>query len=167
MAGAAVDITLVNGYGDPLDMGTLVDATPEESGGRCYFDAVDISPQARRNRDLLAGALSSAGLVNYPTEWWLWSYGDRYWALLTGGPAALYGPVEDLDDPDLLGASYGDAYLAAVAVGTVPAGAIAAWNPVAATVHPERVAAYDRQYPLWQRLYQATKDISAELGGDA
>jgi D-alanyl-D-alanine dipeptidase len=32
-------------------------------------------------------------LVNYPTEWWHWSYGDRYWALMTGAPAALYGPV--------------------------------------------------------------------------
>ena len=37
--------------------------------------------------------LGGAGLVNYPTEWWHWSYGDRYWALLTGAPAALYGPV--------------------------------------------------------------------------
>jgi hypothetical protein len=35
----------------------------------------------------------SAGLVNYPTEWWHWSYGDRYWALLTGADHAIYGPV--------------------------------------------------------------------------
>jgi hypothetical protein len=33
------------------------------------------------------------GFVNYPTEWWHWSYGDRYWALATGAPAACYGPV--------------------------------------------------------------------------
>jgi D-alanyl-D-alanine dipeptidase len=32
--------------------------------------------------------------VNYPTEWWHWSHGDRYWALLTGAEAALYGPVD-------------------------------------------------------------------------
>jgi zinc D-Ala-D-Ala dipeptidase len=31
--------------------------------------------------------------VNYPTEWWHWSYGDRYWAVMTDAPAALYGPV--------------------------------------------------------------------------
>ena len=109
VAGAAVDITLVNGYGDPLDLGTLIDATPEESGGRCYFDAVDIPARARKNRDVLARALSGAGLVNYPTEWWHWSYGDRYWALMTGEPAALYGPVDDLDGPDFLGTRYGDA----------------------------------------------------------
>jgi D-alanyl-D-alanine dipeptidase len=40
----------------------------------------------------LAAALSAAGFVNYPTEWWHWSYGDRYWAMVTGEPAALYAP---------------------------------------------------------------------------
>ena len=43
---------------------------------------------------MLGAALTAAGLVNYPTEWWHWSYGDRYWALMTGAPAALYGPRE-------------------------------------------------------------------------
>jgi D-alanyl-D-alanine dipeptidase len=42
---------------------------------------------------LVDSAGRGAGLVNYPTEWWHWSYGDRYWALVTGAPAALYGPV--------------------------------------------------------------------------
>jgi zinc D-Ala-D-Ala dipeptidase len=37
--------------------------------------------------------LCREGLVNYPTEWWHYSYGDRYWALATGAAAALYGPV--------------------------------------------------------------------------
>lgn len=27
------------------------------------------------------------------SEWWHWFYCDRYWALTTGSPAALYGPV--------------------------------------------------------------------------
>ncbi|QLQ10753.1 MAG: dipeptidase [Nocardioidaceae bacterium] len=93
VAGAAVDLTLFDVCGDELDMGTPVDATPEASQGRCYFAAGDISPDARAHRDLLAAALGAAGLVNYPTEWWHWSYGDRYWALLSGEPAAIYGPV--------------------------------------------------------------------------
>jgi D-alanyl-D-alanine dipeptidase len=92
VAGAAVDLTLAGADG-PLDMGTAIDATPEMSGGRCYFDAPDISPEARALRRVLARALGSAGLVNYPTEWWHWSYGDRYWALVTGAPAAVYGPA--------------------------------------------------------------------------
>lgn len=94
VAGAAVDLTLVDADGHELDLGTAIDATPEESAGACYLDA-PVPPAARRHRDLLVRALSDAGLVNYPTEWWHWSHGDRYWALSTGAPAALYGPVVD------------------------------------------------------------------------
>src|SRR5215831_358201 len=93
VAGAAADLTLVDCSGRELDPGTPVDATPEQSEGACYFDATWVSRQARANRELLARVLRGAGLVNYPTEWWHWSYGDRYWALVTGAPAALYGPV--------------------------------------------------------------------------
>jgi D-alanyl-D-alanine dipeptidase len=93
VAAAAVDLTLVDRQGAELDMGTPIDATPEQSGGACYFAAKGVDPDARARRDLMAKALSGAGLVNYPTEWWHWSYGDRYWALMTTAPAALYGPV--------------------------------------------------------------------------
>ncbi|WP_232835996.1 M15 family metallopeptidase [Actinocorallia populi] len=92
-AGAAVDLTLVTTDGRELDMGTPVNASPEESSGRCYTDADGLSAEARANRKVLSTALREAGLVNYPTEWWHWSYGDRYWALATGSPAALYGPT--------------------------------------------------------------------------
>ena len=94
MAGAAVDLTLVDAEGVGLDLGTPIDATPEESGERCYFASPAISPAARAHRDLLTAALGDAGLVNYPTEWWHWSYGDRYWALETSAGEALYGPRE-------------------------------------------------------------------------
>jgi zinc D-Ala-D-Ala dipeptidase len=94
VAGAAVDLTLVDDEGRPLDLGTPVDATPEESGGRCYFAAPDLPLEVRALRLLLADVLTVAGLVNYPTEWWHWSYGDRYWALMTGAARAPYGPVE-------------------------------------------------------------------------
>jgi D-alanyl-D-alanine dipeptidase len=93
VAGAAVDLTLVDACGEDLDLGTAIDATPEESQGRCFTGAAGLSADARAHRDLLAAVLGAAGMVNYPTEWWHWSYGDRYWALVTGAPAALYGPV--------------------------------------------------------------------------
>lgn len=64
-----------------------------------------------------------------------------------------------------MGASYGDAFLAAVAIGAVMPDEITRWNPVARTVRPERVAAYDRQYPLWKALYAQTRDIAHALGG--
>ena len=61
VAGAAVDLTLVDACGDELDLGTAIDATPEQSGGRCYTAATDVSPDARAHRDLLARALGAAG----------------------------------------------------------------------------------------------------------
>ena len=93
VAGAAVDVTLLGPDGIELDMGTPIDATPEQSAGACYLDARGLTAEVRAHRRLLAQALGTVGLVNYPTEWWHWSYGDRYWALMTGAPAALYGPV--------------------------------------------------------------------------
>ncbi|MFE5942000.1 M15 family metallopeptidase [Streptomyces sp. NPDC056480] len=93
-AGAAVDLTLADDAGRELDMGTRMNASPEESAGACYTRADGIGEEARCHRDILGTALSAAGLVNYPTEWWHWSYGDRYWALQTGAEAAHYGPRE-------------------------------------------------------------------------
>ncbi|MFI7692204.1 M15 family metallopeptidase [Nonomuraea sp. NPDC049655] len=92
-AGAAVDLTLCAPDGTEYDMGTQVNDNPEESGGACYTAAAGIPAQARAHREILAAALEPVGLVNYPTEWWHWSYGDRYWAMSTGAPAALYGPA--------------------------------------------------------------------------
>jgi D-alanyl-D-alanine dipeptidase len=95
-SGAAVDLTLCDGSGNELDLGTRVNASPEESDGRCYTDADGLPPEAQANRDILTSALVAAGLVNYPTEWWHWSYGDRYWALAAGEATALYRPMGEL-----------------------------------------------------------------------
>jgi xylulokinase len=74
----------------------------------------------------------------------------------------LAGVVQEVCDKTI-GASYGDAFLAALAVGLVEAGDIARWNPASHRVMPERVAAYDRQYPLWKALYAQTRDIAHGL----
>ncbi|MDX3852327.1 M15 family metallopeptidase [Streptomyces sp. AK02-01A] len=95
-AGAAIDLTLADADGQELDLGTRMNADPEESEGACYTEADNISEEARANRELLGAALKGAGLVNYPTEWWHWSFGDRYWALVKEAAAARYGP-RDLD----------------------------------------------------------------------
>ncbi|MFG3049846.1 M15 family metallopeptidase [Kitasatospora sp. NPDC048239] len=93
-AGGAVDLTLADPEGRELDLGTRLNASPEESAGACYTGADGITAEARRHRIILGSALRATGLVNYPTEWWHWSYGDRYWALLSGEPAARYGPKD-------------------------------------------------------------------------
>jgi D-alanyl-D-alanine dipeptidase len=92
-AGAALDVTLTGIEGDELDMGAAVNGYGTRDQKYCPLDAPGLPGPARHNRDLLARALSSAGFVNYPTEWWHWSYGDRYWALMKKANAAIYGPI--------------------------------------------------------------------------
>ena len=102
--GGAVDLTLCTADGVELDMGTAIDATPEDSADACFTAA----PQHPGGRAAATGRSWSArstgaGLVNYPTEWWHWSYGDRYWALMTGAPHTRYGPLMAADDIRLNG----------------------------------------------------------------
>ncbi|MFI6760701.1 M15 family metallopeptidase [Micromonospora sp. NPDC050417] len=91
--GGTADLTLCTADGVELDMGTAVNDSPVASANACFTASPDISAQARVNRDILSAALSAAGMVNYPTEWWHWSFGDRYWALSTGADSTRYGPV--------------------------------------------------------------------------
>ena len=64
--GVAVDLTLVDGEGRDLDMGTRFDAfTPlSHHGNRA------IAPAAQRNRLLLMGLMTGAGWDFYRNEWW-------------------------------------------------------------------------------------------------
>ena len=65
-----------------------------------------------------------------------------------------------------IGASYGAAFLAAVAV--APSGEtpdITIWNPVATVVSPraELAELYDERFAQYRRLYEDTKDLVHEL----
>ena len=91
--GGALDLTLVDDEGRQLDLGTRVNADPEDSDGACHTDAAGLSAESSANRSLLIEVLTGAGLANYPAEWWHWSYGDRYWAYVTGAANAVYGAV--------------------------------------------------------------------------
>jgi len=62
-----------------------------------------------------------------------------------------------------VGASYGDAFLAALALGWVDRSDIALWNPAAQTITAQPDAKLDAHYALFRRLYEQTKDIAAEL----
>lgn len=62
-----------------------------------------------------------------------------------------------------VGASYGDAFLARVAIGEADIGDIAIWNPPEMQIKAAHVPAYAKSYPLFRRLYEQTKDIAAEL----
>ncbi|MER6847671.1 M15 family metallopeptidase [Streptomyces flaveolus] len=93
-AGAAVDVTLVDQDGHELDLGTRVNASPEESDGACFTHAPNLSDRARHHRALLLNAMEKAGFTNYGTEFWHFSVADRYDALRRQEPHARYGPIE-------------------------------------------------------------------------
>jgi xylulokinase len=64
-----------------------------------------------------------------------------------------------------LGASYGDAFLAALSVGAVKKNDIGDWNPSARRIAPQAKhrAVYERQYRIFKALYERNKDLMAEL----
>ncbi|MCW5231905.1 D-alanyl-D-alanine dipeptidase [Verminephrobacter eiseniae] len=64
--GVAIDLTLADDTGAPLDMGTgFDDMTARSSHGR-----TDVPPLAQRNRALLLGLMVASGFAHNPTEWW-------------------------------------------------------------------------------------------------
>ncbi|WNV86386.1 M15 family metallopeptidase [Umezawaea sp. Da 62-37] len=93
VTGGAVDLTLCSADGAELPMGSEVNATPPEHGTECFTASTLIGTEARANRRTLIDAMSTTGFANYPSEWWHWSYGDRYWAIVTGPAHARYGPA--------------------------------------------------------------------------
>jgi xylulokinase len=64
-----------------------------------------------------------------------------------------------------IGASFGDAFLAAVAIGDASLGDIARWNPVATEIRPDPATAevYARRYAVFRDLYPRTRDLMARL----
>ena len=60
-----------------------------------------------------------------------------------------------------IGASYGDAFLAALALGDVQLSDIDRWNPVASAIAPraELKALYDQRHAVFRGLYPATKAL--------
>ena len=64
--GAAVDLTLEDQAGRPLEMGTPFD----DFTVRSHHGQTDIGPCAQRNRALLLGIMTAAGWDYYRNEWW-------------------------------------------------------------------------------------------------
>ena len=90
--GGAVDIYLVNKEGKYVDMGIHPeDWMKDENGTLSQTNAICISEEAKKYRRILKDVLKKVDFVNYPTEYWHWSYGDQYWAYHKGHPHALYG----------------------------------------------------------------------------
>lgn len=91
--GGAVDVTIVDNHGVPLDMGTA----PLHLGLESAMYYQGITPTQKHNRQILATAMRRAGFNNYPAEWWHFSYGDRMWAAYQHKKFAIYGKMESPD----------------------------------------------------------------------
>jgi len=93
--GAAVDLYLINDKGQVLDMGIHPkDWQQDTTGDISLTNSLDISEEAQKNRQIMSYALEKAGFVNYPYEYWHWSYGDKYWAFSEKRPHAIYGIIK-------------------------------------------------------------------------
>jgi len=97
--GAAVDLTIVNAAGIPLDMGSPIDecsprsypdyfATASNETDRCFHE----------NRLLLRRIMTAVGFVNHPKEWWHFSYGDQLWAWLQRESLLQSGEHQTLEE---------------------------------------------------------------------
>jgi zinc D-Ala-D-Ala dipeptidase len=95
--GAAVDLTIVNGAGSPLEMGSPIDECSPRSYPDHFATATQETEQRYHfNRLLLRRVMTQAGFSNHPQEWWHFSYGDQLWAWLQTpqeGICACYGGV--------------------------------------------------------------------------
>ena len=81
-SGGTVDLTLT-WRGHALALGTGFDAfVPGAASAALEPDGPKLDRDLRR---LLGSAMSAAGFVSHPQEWWHWEYGTRYWAAVTGG----------------------------------------------------------------------------------
>lgn len=92
--GAAVDVYLIDNHGEYMDMGIHPkDWLLDVDGMLSKTTATQISETAKHNRKIMSDVMQKAGFVNYFTEFWHWSYGDRYWAYQLNKPFAIYGVV--------------------------------------------------------------------------
>ena len=91
--GGAIDLTLCTLDRVELNLGCAYDADEKKSNGSCYSFADGLPADVIQNREILFTSLESQGIINYPFEWWHWSYGDKYWAFVTGNATSKYSPI--------------------------------------------------------------------------
>jgi xylulokinase len=86
---------------------------------------------------------------------------NRVWAQATSDVSGRTQIIRE----KTMGASYGDAFLAALAVGDVKRADIKDWNPVASEIlaDPANAEVYERQYSVFRDLYPRTRDLMRRL----
>jgi xylulokinase len=87
---------------------------------------------------------------------------NRIWTQATSDVSGLRQEVREVS----IGASYGDAFLARLAVGDVSKAAINQWNPAAFAIEPDprNARVYESRYAAFRELYPRIRDLMKELG---
>jgi D-alanyl-D-alanine dipeptidase len=100
--GGAIDVTLLDATGQPVNMGSPIDELSPRSHPDHYAASTEPLAQSfHQNRQVLYAAMSQAGFLRHWGEWWHFCYGDQMWAWLKNlthpdNPAvAIYGRVTE------------------------------------------------------------------------
>lgn len=80
--------------GGAVDVSISCNGREIDFGGFNLFKEKKISLERRMNRKFLARIMEKAGFVNYPLEWWHWSYGDMYWAAVKKKKFSIYSEIK-------------------------------------------------------------------------
>ena len=92
--GGALDITLVDKFGNIVDMGSNIDQMDEKSKPDFYKNIKNEEAVIWNDRrNLLREIMLHFEFVQHPNEWWHFSYGDQLWAWKSKKPKALYGKI--------------------------------------------------------------------------
>ena len=94
--GAAIDLTLADLSGNPLDLGGEIDFIGDKSRPNFYEEDSLKSTFSNHHvfhnrRSLLFSVMEKSGFVQHPNEWWHFSYGDQLWSLFSKKNLAIYG----------------------------------------------------------------------------
>ncbi len=97
LTGGAVDLSILDGSGVYLDMGTEFDDFSPLANTRYYEAALEqgarLSSDDQKhldNRRLLYQVMIDAGFTNYAEEWWHYDFGNQLWAIQSDR-SAIYG----------------------------------------------------------------------------
>jgi len=92
--GGAVDLTIVDGKGFELDMGTKFDHFGPNAAA-LYYENIEGNELIRDNRRLLRNPLSKVEFRFDEDEWWHFDYGNQIWASALNKSKAIYGEMKE------------------------------------------------------------------------
>ena len=89
---------------------------------------------------------------------------NQIWTQTTSDTSGLRQEVRQVS----IGASYGNAFLARLAIGGISRSSIKCWNPAAYTIEPDfnNAAVYRRRYATFRKLYPRIRDLTHGSGVD-